>query len=101
MRQRYRRRRDRLLDAPRAARARASRAHGIAAGLHVVLELPPGGSTEADVLERAARRSLALFELGRFWHAPREAPQGSCSATRRAPEHTYPQTLAALGDVLG
>jgi GntR family transcriptional regulator / MocR family aminotransferase len=100
MRQRYRRRRDELL-ALLAARMPAGRTRGVAAGLHLVLELPPGGPREADVIARAAARSLALHELGRFWHAPRDEPQGLVLGYAAAPEHTYSQTLAALGDVLG
>jgi GntR family transcriptional regulator/MocR family aminotransferase len=100
MRQRYRRRRDALL-ATLAARAPAVRARGVAAGLHVVLDLPPG-AREEDVRERAvAEHSLAVGTLGPFRHEPRPTdPQGLVIGYAAPPEHAYGQALAALGDVL-
>ena len=99
MRQRYRRRRDALL-ATLAARAPALRARGIAAGLHVVLDLPDG-MREDDVVARAAGRSLAVGVLGPFRHAPAPGdPQGLVVGYAASPEHAYGQALAALGDVL-
>ena len=99
MRQRYRRRRDALL-ATLAARAPALRARGIAAGLHVVLDLP-SGMREDDVVARAAGRSLAVGVLGPFRHAPAPGdPQGLVVGYAASPEHAYGQALAALGDVL-
>ncbi|WP_369213054.1 MocR-like pyridoxine biosynthesis transcription factor PdxR, partial [Streptomyces flavofungini] len=62
---RYRRRRDQLVDAL-AAHAPETRATGIAAGLHAVLELPPG--TEHSVVEAAAWERLAVQGLSRFRH---------------------------------
>ena len=99
MRQRYRRRRDALL-ATLAERAPALRARGIAAGLHVVLDLPDG-MREDDVVARAAGRSLAVGVLGPFRHAPAPGdPQGLVVGYAASPEHAYGQALAALGDVL-
>ena len=99
MRQRYRRRRDALL-ATLAARAPALRARGIAAGLHVVLDLPDG-MREDDVAARAAGRSLAVGVLGPFRHALAPGdPQGLVVGYAASPEHAYGQALAALGDVL-
>ncbi len=60
----YRRRREHLLTAVRRA-APACRFTGVAAGLHVMLDLPDGAS-EDDLVERAARRGLALDGLGEF-----------------------------------
>ncbi len=54
----YRRRRDALL-----AGLPGLRAHGAAAGLHVLVELPPGAS-EADVAGAAAERGVAVEPLG-------------------------------------
>ncbi|MFC5799634.1 PLP-dependent aminotransferase family protein [Streptomyces formicae] len=65
MRLRYRRRRDQLV-AALAERAPGIRVSGIAAGLHAVLELPPG--TEASVVQAAAWQGLALEGLARFRH---------------------------------
>ena len=59
VRARYRRRRDLLLGALSEA-APGLRARGIAAGLHVLVELPPGGPGEQELVERAAERELAL-----------------------------------------
>ncbi|GES31271.1 PLP-dependent aminotransferase family protein [Streptomyces angustmyceticus] len=95
MRLRYRRRRDQLV-AALADRAPQVRASGIAAGLHAVLELPPG--TEQSVLHTARRHGLALEGLHRF-HDPTAPP-----ATRDAlvvaygtpPDHSFAGALDAL-----
>ncbi|GAA1520848.1 PLP-dependent aminotransferase family protein [Streptomyces albidochromogenes] len=65
MRLRYRRRRDQLV-AALAERAPDVRVTGIAAGLHAVLELPPG--TERSVVQAAAWQGLALEGVGSFRH---------------------------------
>ncbi|QGV78952.1 PLP-dependent aminotransferase family protein [Streptomyces ficellus] len=65
MRLRYRRRRDQLV-AALAERAPGIRVSGIAAGLHAVLELPPG--TERTVVQAAAWHGLAVNGLDRFRH---------------------------------
>jgi GntR family transcriptional regulator/MocR family aminotransferase len=100
MRQRYRRRRDALLDLLRA-RAPRVRARGIAAGLHVVLGLAPAGLHEDEVMARAADRSLGLMALRPFWHAPPgPGGDGVVVGYAAAPEHAYGQALGVLGDVL-
>ncbi|GGT58945.1 MocR-like pyridoxine biosynthesis transcription factor PdxR [Streptomyces purpureus] len=65
MRLRYRRRRDELV-AALARRAPGIRVTGIAAGLHAVLELPPG--TERTVIQAAAWQGLALMGCDRLRH---------------------------------
>ncbi|UYQ63957.1 PLP-dependent aminotransferase family protein [Streptomyces peucetius] len=70
MRLRYRRRRDELVR-HLAAHAPGVRVSGIAAGLHAVLELPPG--TEQSAVRAAAWQGLAVEPLGRFRH-PDTAP---------------------------
>ncbi|MEU7579522.1 PLP-dependent aminotransferase family protein [Streptomyces sp. NPDC041068] len=62
---RYRRRRDQLVEAL-AARSPEVRATGIAAGLHAVLELPPG--TEQSIVQAANWERLAVQGLSRFRH---------------------------------
>ncbi|MFF4502325.1 PLP-dependent aminotransferase family protein [Streptomyces sp. NPDC001401] len=62
---RYRRRRDALV-AELARRAPQVSATGIAAGLHVVLRLPPG--TEQATLRAAAWQGLAVHGLHRYRH---------------------------------
>jgi GntR family transcriptional regulator/MocR family aminotransferase len=99
MRQRYRRRRDALLETV-AGRAPGLRPRGIAAGLHLVLDLP-AGTTEHEVGNSAAERSLAVGALGPFRHAPApDDPQGLVVGYAAPPEHGYTQALAVLGDVL-
>ncbi|MDT0457675.1 PLP-dependent aminotransferase family protein [Streptomyces sp. DSM 41527] len=95
MRLRYRRRRDQLV-AALAAHAPQVRVSGIAAGLHVVLELPPG--TEHTVLQAARRQGLALEGLSRF-HDP-TAPPASRDALVVAygtpPDHSFAGAVDAL-----
>ncbi|WP_137989719.1 PLP-dependent aminotransferase family protein [Streptomyces vilmorinianum] len=65
MRRRHRERRDRLV-AVLAERVPGVRVTGIAAGLHAVVELPPG--TEAAALAAAARHGVAVEGLGGYRH---------------------------------
>jgi GntR family transcriptional regulator/MocR family aminotransferase len=60
----YRRRRDRLVAAVRAA-APQVRVTGIAAGLHALLRLPPGQHEDA-LVARAARHGLAVEGLSAY-----------------------------------
>ncbi|MER7838792.1 PLP-dependent aminotransferase family protein [Streptomyces sp. NPDC096040] len=76
-RSRYRRRRDALV-AALAERAPAIRVTGIAAGLHVVLRLPPG--TQRRVIRAAAAHGLALDGL--------------------TPRHRHPDAATAPPDAL-
>ncbi len=64
MRQHYRQRRDALLAALRH-RLPAARVSGTAAGLHLVLTLPPGASAAA-VADAASQCDLALSPLDRY-----------------------------------
>uniref|UniRef100_A0AAU2V444 PLP-dependent aminotransferase family protein n=1 Tax=Streptomyces sp. NBC_00003 TaxID=2903608 RepID=A0AAU2V444_9ACTN len=70
MRLHYRRRRDQLVTAL-AERAPEARVSGIAAGLHALIELPPG--TERSIIQAATWQGLALEGLSRFRH-PELAP---------------------------
>ncbi|MFE2990477.1 PLP-dependent aminotransferase family protein [Streptomyces sp. NPDC059262] len=71
MRQRYRGRRDRLVEAL-AERAPGVAVTGIAAGLHAVLRLPPG--TERSVVKAAAWGGVALDGLSEFRHPEATMP---------------------------
>ncbi|WP_228979879.1 PLP-dependent aminotransferase family protein [Streptomyces sp. DH12] len=71
MRLHYRRRRNELVRAL-AAHAPHLRVSGVAAGLHVVVELPPG--TEQAAVRAAARQGLALQGLSRFRHPDSSGP---------------------------
>ncbi|MCX5379808.1 PLP-dependent aminotransferase family protein [Streptomyces sp. NBC_00091] len=95
MRQVYRRRRD-LLAARLAAEAPHVRVSGVAAGLHAVLELPPG--TEEAALRAARRQGLALDGLRPYRHpdsamAPRD---GLVLGYGTPPEHAFAAALDAL-----
>ncbi|MCB5179957.1 MocR-like pyridoxine biosynthesis transcription factor PdxR [Streptomyces antimicrobicus] len=68
MRLRYRRRRDQLV----AALDGRVEVSGIAAGLHAVLDLPPG--TERSVLQAAAWHELALDGLSTYRHPAADLP---------------------------
>jgi GntR family transcriptional regulator/MocR family aminotransferase len=87
MRQHYRRRRDALLE---VLAGRPTR--GIAAGLHLVLDI----EGEAEVVAAAAARGLALDGLGPYWHDARGKPEGLVLGYAAAPEHAYGQTLEVL-----
>ncbi|WTK04004.1 PLP-dependent aminotransferase family protein [Streptomyces niveus] len=71
MRLRYRRRRDQLVEAL-AERAPECRVTGISAGLHAVVELPPG-TDERTMIEAAAWQGLGIQGLSGFRH-PSVAP---------------------------
>jgi GntR family transcriptional regulator/MocR family aminotransferase len=99
MRGRYRARRD-LFTEMLAKRAPGARALGISAGLHAVVELPDGGPSEQELLERARERSMELLALGPFFHKPRRGPSALVVGYGSPPEHRYAAALRALGDVL-
>ncbi|WP_432002117.1 PLP-dependent aminotransferase family protein [Streptomyces sioyaensis] len=99
MRLRYRRRRDQLV-AALAERAPQVRVSGIAAGLHAVLELPPG--TEQSVAQAARWQGLALEGLSSF-HDPAAAspPRDALVvAYGTPPDHSFTGVLDALIRVL-
>ncbi|MFQ6194565.1 PLP-dependent aminotransferase family protein [Streptomyces sp. NPDC000405] len=95
MRRHYRRRRDRLV-AALAESAPHVRVTGIAAGLHAVLELPPG--TERAVVRAAARRGLAVEGLGvyRYGEAAGVPGDGLVVGYGTPPEHAFAGALEAL-----
>ncbi|GFM96697.1 hypothetical protein Sfulv_15080 [Streptomyces fulvorobeus] len=95
MRQRHRRRRDQLV-AALAERAPHVRVSGIAAGLHAVLELPPG--TEHSVVRAAAWQGLAVEGLSGYLHpAVAEGGRDGLVVGYATPaEHAYPPALDAL-----
>jgi GntR family transcriptional regulator/MocR family aminotransferase len=80
--------------------------HGIAAGLHVAIQLPgpvstPGLSTEDDLLRRALARGLALGDLRSHWHDPAAPhPPGVIVGFGTPGESTYPAALDTLARVL-
>ncbi|NJP46286.1 MocR-like pyridoxine biosynthesis transcription factor PdxR [Actinacidiphila epipremni] len=104
---RYRRRRDLLLARIGAGRPGGVRVRGVAAGLQALLELPPDGPDEAQVMRRAAARGLAVGALGEHWHtadgpgpAAGDRPQGLVVGYGTPGEGAYPAALAALARAL-
>jgi len=95
MRAAYRRRRDHLVTAV-AEHAPHVRVSGIAAGLHAVLELPPG--TEQTSLTAARRQGLALDGLSPYRHPDSTMPprDGLVVGYGTPPEHSFPAALHAL-----
>ncbi|MEV5468611.1 PLP-dependent aminotransferase family protein [Streptomyces griseoincarnatus] len=91
---RYRRRRDALVKA--LAAAPHVRVTGIAAGLHAVLELPPG--TERSVQRSATWQGLAVKGLDSFRHPGVTDPVGDALVVGYAtpPDHAWTGTLDAL-----
>jgi GntR family transcriptional regulator/MocR family aminotransferase len=93
---RYRRRRDLLV-----ARLRGVGVGGVAAGLQALVDLPPGGPGEAEVLRGAAAEGLAVDGLGEHWHTPGpDRAQGLVVGYGTPGEGGYPAALAALAKVL-
>ncbi|MGW0229402.1 MocR-like pyridoxine biosynthesis transcription factor PdxR [Actinopolymorpha singaporensis] len=94
MRTRYRRRRDRLV----ASLARAVphvRVSGIAAGLHVLLEVPAG--TEEQVVARARREGLGVAGLAPLtFGTPKPVRHAIIVGYGTPPDHLFPGALAAL-----
>lgn len=99
MRIRYRARRDKLM-AMLATRAPSLTPVGISAGLRVLLELPAGGASAAELAEQAARRSIELWPVGPFSHGSPPRRDGIVLGYGALPEHDFEAGLRALGDVL-
>jgi len=100
MRLRYRRRRDRLVEAL-AERAPAVRVSGIAAGLHAVLRLPPG--TEQEAVRGASWLGLSVPGLETFACGPSAetgAPAALVVGYGTPPEHGFSAALEALCQAL-
>ena len=92
---RYRRRRDSLAGAL-ADRAPDVSVTGIAAGLHAVLQLPPG--TEQSVVQAATWQNLAVHGLSRYRHPAAGGTAGDALVVGYAtpPDHAWSGTLEAL-----
>ncbi|MFI7384560.1 PLP-dependent aminotransferase family protein [Streptomyces sp. NPDC049813] len=98
---RYRRRRDQLV-AALAERAPAVHATGIAAGLHAVLQLPPG--TEQSVVRAAAWQRLGITGLSSYRHEDADLPEAPRDALvvgyGTPPDHAWAGALDSLCRVL-
>ena len=97
---RYRRRRDLLL-ALLADRVPAVAAHGIAAGLHCVIELPAGGPDEAEVVRHLARAQVAVHGLSDYRRRGRtDHPPALVVGFATPPEHGFVVGALVLADAL-
>uniref|UniRef100_A0AAU2JPZ3 PLP-dependent aminotransferase family protein n=1 Tax=Streptomyces sp. NBC_00049 TaxID=2903617 RepID=A0AAU2JPZ3_9ACTN len=98
MRKRYRDRRDQLVSVL-AARAPQVRVTGISAGLHAVVELPPG--REAPALAAARAAGLALDGLSSYRHpaAPEPSREGLVVGYAAPPNSAFARALEALAEV--
>ncbi len=91
------RRRDRL--AATLRQASRLRVTGIAAGLHALLELPPGRA-EDDLVARAARHGLAVEGLGPYCAPGHPRGPALVLGYGTPPEHAFTGALARLCAVL-
>ncbi|WP_336051228.1 aminotransferase class I/II-fold pyridoxal phosphate-dependent enzyme, partial [Streptomyces sp. CA2R101] len=99
MRQRYRRRRDQLIDTV-ATHAPHLTVTGISAGLHAVLQLPDGAaeSDEHTALRAARRQGLALDGLSGYRHPAATMPprHGLVIGYATPTDSAFPGALEAL-----
>jgi GntR family transcriptional regulator / MocR family aminotransferase len=98
MRLRYRQRRDQLT-AALAEKVPAVRVSGIAAGLHAVVELPPGSDPLDAVIARAQRRGLSLSGLSLLGAPPSTHPS-LVIGYGTPPDHAFTGAVALLCEVL-
>ena len=95
----YRRRRDHLVAAVRRHVPQA-RVSGVAAGLHALLELPPGLDEDEIVARAAARHDLALDGLRRFSGPSGPDRPALVIGYATPPEHAFTGAVARLIAVL-
>jgi GntR family transcriptional regulator/MocR family aminotransferase len=72
---------------------------GIAAGLHLLLELP-AGQAEDDIIARAADRGLVLEGLGAYNATRAPHPPALVIGYGTPPEHAFTGAIARLTAVL-
>jgi GntR family transcriptional regulator/MocR family aminotransferase len=94
----YRRRRDALV-ASLHKHLPNLRLHGVAAGLHVLIELA-GGVDERAVVETAARRSIRVYGGGVYRAKSRAGPPAILVGYGGLPESTIPEAVRELAQVL-
>ena len=73
---------------------------GVAAGLHVLVELPPGQG-EDETVARAARHGLAVEGLGAYSNGTSEHRPALVVGYTTPPEHAFTGSIARLCTVLG
>jgi GntR family transcriptional regulator/MocR family aminotransferase len=94
-RMRYRRRRDLLL-ALLDEQAPALTAHGIAAGLHTVIDLPVGGPTEDEAIAHLARADIAVHGLAAYRRTGSAGAPALVVGFATPPEHAFAVGARAL-----
>jgi GntR family transcriptional regulator/MocR family aminotransferase len=100
MRAVYHRRRDDLEQAI-ADKCPDLRLAGMSAGMHALIYLPRHGPSEHQLLSRAAKQSIALHTLGRYWHnPPPSGPQAIIVGYGTPAGHAYQPALSALTRLL-
>jgi GntR family transcriptional regulator / MocR family aminotransferase len=97
---RYRRRRDLLISRITGDVLPGITVRGVAAGLQTLIDLPPGGPGEPELMAAAGQHGVAVEPLGRLWHRPGEHPQGLLVGFGAATERAYPVAVEALIRVL-
>jgi GntR family transcriptional regulator / MocR family aminotransferase len=95
----YRRRRDTLI-AALAQRVPSTRPAGVAAGLSMLLWMPPDGPGECEIVARAAERSIRMMPLGMYWNEPVQRDPGLLIGFAAPPRHLFASAVHALVDVL-
>ncbi|MFI5589240.1 PLP-dependent aminotransferase family protein [Amycolatopsis sp. NPDC051758] len=91
----YRTRRTRLL----AALPDTVRPQGIAAGLHLLLMLPPDGPSEATALAACRRRAIGIEGLNGYW-MDSNRPGGLIVGYAAAPKHAFAGATQTLVEAL-
>ncbi len=91
----YRARRTHLL----GALPDSVRPHGIAAGLHLLLMLPPEGPTETEAMAACRRRAIGIEGLGTYWMTPNR-PGGLIVGYAAPPKHAFKGAVQTLTEAL-
>ncbi|HEX6497980.1 MAG TPA: PLP-dependent aminotransferase family protein [Micromonosporaceae bacterium] len=97
---RYRRRRDLLVERLGHGYGGRFTVHGVAAGLHAMIQFPASGPGEAEVLGYAARQGLALSGLASHAHGTGDQLSGIIVGYGTPSESAYPAALDTLVRVL-
>jgi GntR family transcriptional regulator/MocR family aminotransferase len=98
MRLRYRRRRDLLNEVLEQVGLR--QIAGVAAGLQTLVEIPPDGPSEEELVRLAADEGLAIDGAAIHWHGKQTQKPALLIGFAHPSEQAYPAALALLGRVL-
>jgi GntR family transcriptional regulator / MocR family aminotransferase len=94
----YRRRRDALVTSLHKHLPNL-RLHGVAAGLHVLIELA-AGVDERAIVDAAARRSIRVYGGGAYRAKPLAGPPAILVGYGGLPESTIPEAVRELAQIL-